>query len=203
MGHGLRPAFVVGALLAFAALSGPAVAQEKTAERAFAPGGRVWMDLSAGDYTIRAGRDDRVFVRAMANDAEQARNARVNIETTGSEARVVTDGPHDNFRVTIEVPPRSDIQVRLSAGDLRVSGITGSKDISSWAGDVDIDVGRAADYASAHASVTAGNLHAAPFQATKEGLFRSFSWKGPGRYTLDVRLTAGDVTLREASPPEK
>ncbi len=196
-------AVVVALLLGVPALSRPAIAQEKTAEKAVAAGGRIWMDLSAGDYTIRASRDDRIVARATTADPNQARDVRLNIETNGSEARIVTDGPHNNFRVTIEVPSRSDMQIRLSAGDLRLSGITGSKDISSWAGDIDVDVGHAKDYASAHASVTAGNLHASPFQSTKEGLFRSFSWKGPGRYTLDVRLTAGNLTLTETAPPEK
>ncbi len=201
MNQHLRTAAILALLLGSPAATGQALAQEKTAERAFAAGGRVWMDLSAGDYTVRAGRNDRVYVRASAADAEAARAVKVNIETSGSEARIVTDGPHNNFRVTIEVPPQSDIQIRLSAGDLRVSGITGSKDISSWAGDVDIDVGRASDYGDVDAAVKAGDIRASAFRVDKSGLFRSFSWKGPGRYRLHVRLTAGNLRMYEGPPP--
>jgi hypothetical protein len=43
--------------------------------------------------------------------------------------------------------------------------------------------------------VTAGDLNASAFDVKKGGLFRSFSWKGPGTYKLDVRLTAGDLRL--------
>jgi hypothetical protein len=43
--------------------------------------------------------------------------------------------------------------------------------------------------------VTAGDLDASAFDVKQNGLFRSFSWKGPGRYTLTVQLTAGNLRL--------
>ena len=59
-----------------------------------------------------------------------------------------------------------------------------------------IEVGPREDYRSVQASVTAGDLSARPFDVTKGGLFRSFSWQGQGKYSLTARLTAGDLTLR-------
>jgi hypothetical protein len=93
------------------------------------------------------------------------------------------------------VPAQTDITTRLSAGDFRIRGITGNKDISSWAGNVVVEVSRPDEYKNVSASVTAGDIDASAFDVKKGGIFRSFSWKGPGRYKLTVRLTAGDLQL--------
>ena len=87
---------------------------------------------------------------------------------------------------------------RLTAGELTIEGIDGNKDVSLHAGELDIDVGRAEDYRSVSASVWAGEVHASPFNVSKEGLFRSFSWSGKGAYTLEARLKAGEIDLRTA-----
>ena len=69
------------------------------------------------------------------------------------------------------------------------------KDISSHAGEIDIDVGNPSDYRRVEASVWAGELHVQPFGPAREGLFRSFDWTGPGRYLLNARLKAGELRL--------
>jgi hypothetical protein len=173
-----------------------AAATQGSAEKTFAPGQRVWMDLSAGNYTIRAGRDDQILVRWESNDPDAAK-VRVDIEVRGPEATIVSQGPSDHYRVTIELPARTDLTTRLSAGELTILGITGNKDVHSWAGNITIDVVRPDDYRSVSASVTAGEINARPFDVFKGGLFRSFSWKGPGSYTLKVSLTAGDLRFQQ------
>lgn len=196
-----RLTVVFAAVLAAASLiPGSAAAQTGSVERPFVAGGQVRMDLSAGDYTIRAGSNDRVLVQWETRSADEAARVRVDIQRQGSGATITTNGPHNNFRVVIELPARTDVRVELSAGDLKIRGIEGSKDVGSWAGDIDIDVGHANDYATAEASVKVGDLTASAFNVSKSGLFRSFSWKGPGRYTLRVKLTAGDLRLHEALP---
>jgi hypothetical protein len=172
-----------------------AVAANGELQKAFAPGQRVSMDLSAGDYTIRAGRDDRVFVRWETDDPD-AGQFHVTVDVRGTEAFIVSGGDTKLYKVTIELPALTEITTRLSAGDLRIRDITGHKDVRSWAGDITIDVGQPNNYRTVSASVTAGDLTAVPFGVFKGGLFRSFTWNGPGTYTLKVRLTAGDLKLR-------
>lgn len=186
---------VAGLLVAFG-LPVSAAAEQGTVEEAFAPGQRVRMDLSAGEYTIRAGRDDRIRVEWDTRD-DGDRRVRVRVDTHGSEATIVTRGPKHRFRVIIELPSRTDFTTHLSAGELRIRGIAGSKDIRSLAGEIDIDGVRADDYGRVSAEVTAGELSARPFNVTKGGLFRSFSTDGPGRYSLRVRLMAGEIRLRQ------
>lgn len=168
----------------------------ESAEKAFAAGGRVWMDLSAGDYRIQAGAGDRVRVEWTYTDPDDVGSFKHEMRVEGRDLTLRTRGPRGGMRVVVEVPARSDLTVRLGAGDLRIAGVEGNKDLSSWAGNIVVDVGAPDTYSSVEASVTAGDLSAAPFSVNKSGLFRSFSWKGSGRYRMKVRLTAGDLELR-------
>lgn len=158
----------------------------------FVSGGKVAMKLESGDYEIRASSDNHIHVRW-----NEASHARVKLTTNGNSAELrVENTPHNNFHATIEVPALTDLRIRLTAGDLRVSGIKGDKDIEANAGDLNISVGSSSDWGDVDASVTAGDINASPFRASKGGLFRSLRWQGPGKYKLHVHLTAGDVNLR-------
>ena len=163
-------------------LSGILVSQESanttTARQEFAPGGEIRMHLSPGGYEIVGSDSNLILVTYSTNTFEQLKRVKVQIKTTRADAELwIRDAPHNNFHATIEVPYRSDLWVRLSAGDLN------------------IDVIRAEDYHTVDASIWAGDLTAEPFHVTKEGLFRSFDWKGPGPYRLHARLKAGDLRL--------
>lgn len=164
-------------------------------EKAFAKGGRVHLDLSAGDYTIRGGMTDSVRVRWETRHANDMKSAGADVTIEGTHAIVRTRGPKNNFRVTIDLPQRVDLDIDLSAGDLKVSGIEGNKTLSMWAGDVTIEVGEADLYQRADATVRAGEISARPFGKTTGGLFRSLHWKGSGKYILNAKLTFGDLKL--------
>ena len=105
------------------------------------------------------------------------------------------DGPHDNFRVDIQLPALSDLDLDLSAGELAIREITGSKNVSVWAGEISIEVGDSAKYRRVDAAVKFGEIDARPFNITKGGIFRSFTWDGQGGYSLRARLFAGELRL--------
>jgi hypothetical protein len=168
-------------------------------ERNFAPQGKVQLDLSAGDYTIQAGREDRIFIRWRTGTMDQLRDVRVTADVRGGNATITTDGPHNNFHVTIELPARTDLHVRMSAGDLDVAGFEGNKDIELRAGDLSIDVGQAEAYGMVDTSVTFGDLDARPWQVSKGGIWRKFNWQGKGPYKLHAHLMAGDLILTSRS----
>ncbi|HET9166142.1 MAG TPA: DUF4097 family beta strand repeat-containing protein [Candidatus Angelobacter sp.] len=134
------------------------------AEKDFVSGGKVEMTLESGDYNIRASSDSRIHVRL-----NEASGARVKLTTNGKSADLrVENTPHNDFHATIEVPAVADMRIRLTAGDLRVSGIKGDKDIEANAGDIIISVGSASDWGDVDASVTAGDLHAPAFKPLQE-----------------------------------
>jgi hypothetical protein len=167
-------------------------------EHLFAEGGIVTLHLSSGDYTVRAGASDRVRVEWRAEDLgaeKQMKEITVVTDTFERVMTIRTKGPTKHARFTIEIPARSDIHLRVRAGDVRIEGIEGNKDVRMTAGDLHIEVAPGS-LRHVHASVTFGDLTAHSLGVDKDGIRHSFDWFGEGRYTLDARLFAGDVTLR-------
>jgi hypothetical protein len=193
-----RELIAVAGLALSAVTLGQPIAEDNTIERAFSEGGIVTLNLSSGDYTLRAGAGDRIRVRWRAEDSDHDKDMRkIQVATDVSE-RVVTirtKGPTKHARFTIELPARSDIHLRVRAGDVRIQGIEGNKDVRMTAGDLHIDVEPDA-LRHVHASVTFGDLKAPSLGINKDGIKNRFDWFGSGEYTLDARLFAGDVVLR-------
>ncbi len=174
--------------------------QRSTAlERQFGTGGRITMSLSAGEYEIVGSPEGRIRLDWSVEDRDRLDEVDNRVDVKGTEAKIWTDGPQNNFEVRIQVPAHSNLHVRLTAGELAIKGIEGDKDVELHAGELDIDVVRADDYERVDAAIWAGEIHANPFNVTKEGLFRSFDWKGKGRYRLHAHLKAGELRLHTAS----
>jgi hypothetical protein len=195
------PLFTVAAALATLATStaaNPAFQSTfgQPIDKPFSKGGVIRMKLAAGDYRIAGSSDDKIRVEWRANRADQASNLKAEADIRGTTAQITTSDFRNGVHFTIGVPARSDIDIDLSAGDLDIRGIEGNKRVASWAGDVKIDVGQPDQYRRVEASVRAGDLNAQPFNVSKGGLLRSFTWTGKGPYSLDVKLFAGDLTLR-------
>lgn len=164
----------------------------------FSSGGMARMYLTSGSYAIRSAGTEQIRITGTADyPADQSRlKAEVNIR--GSEATIVTHGPHNNTHFTIEVPRHSNLLIRLNAGEIDIQRVEGNLDVSSHAGDIAVEVPRASDYRSVDASVYAGDLDAPAFGASTGGLFRSLHWSGSGAYKLHAHLGAGDLELHAA-----
>jgi hypothetical protein len=165
-------------------------------ERAFPSGGSARLNLAAGDYRIEGTNDGRIRVEWHVRDPSQLWRVKARVDVRGSRAVVETDGPnHGGVRAIIQVPARTDLDIRLSAGEILIEGVEGNKDIDLYAGEVNVDVGSPADYRRVDASLWAGEIEAPAFHASKGGLFRSVDWSGAGRYSLRVNLWAGEIRL--------
>jgi hypothetical protein len=187
-------------LCLFLAGAGALEAQQRasaTASQKFISGGTIRLHLEAGGYTISPGDSDKIVVTCEHRSEEKLKAVRVVIRPSGSTADVyVLNTPNNNFTATIEVPRRSNLRVRLTAGELSVGSVEGDKDIELNAGSLVVDVPRPQDYGLREASVTTGSISAPAFEENKDGLFRSFRQNGPGKYRLHVRVIAGEITLR-------
>ena len=173
-------------------------AQYGVTEKVFVSAGRIEMQLGSGSYTIRPASDTHIRVTI----GSESGRARVALTVNATRATVaVTETPSSNFEATIEVPKTSDLIVRLSGGNLTLSGITGNKDIDSVAGNAEISIGDPSEYASMEATVKAGDLNVGAFTGAKTedsfGLLHRASWSGKGRYTLRANLGAGNLVLRK------
>jgi hypothetical protein len=117
----------VGALLctliaAPQAQDDPRAEYSNAAERSFAPGGTVRLDLSAGDYRVRNGADNRIRVAWHTGSSDDLQEAKVHLTVHGTEARIETSGPggpgRNTFRVEIELPRRTHLNLQMTAGDI-------------------------------------------------------------------------------------
>jgi hypothetical protein len=193
---GMHRRAVAAIMLSCVAAAATASAQARTFEKRFVDAGRIELDLSAGDYRIFASPDTTIRVTADPTDSRSADATDVRIDVRGSRAVIAVDGPvNDGVRVEIALPRRADIVGSLTAGEFRLRGIEGSKDISARAGEIDIQVGDTRSYRNVSASVKIGELRAPAFKVNKEGFFRSFDWNGRGRHDLRVSLWVGELTL--------
>lgn len=174
----------------------PVLAQSGDCSKAFtAPqsaGGKISMDLRAGSIDIVGTKENVVRVTCqIGGDA-----AAVQIRLTAGQLRVY-GGPNKDVRYRVEVPEKTSLYVRASAGDLVVKGITGDKDVELNAGNLTMDVGNPASYKVAEGKVKVGNLNARPFGAQKDGFLGDFRKENSGgQYRLHVALLAGDLTLK-------
>jgi hypothetical protein len=177
-------------------VAGQTVDQDHSIERAFIDGGRVRLRLSSGEYAIKAGNTGRIFVRwnEDSSDPRDLNKIKIDVSVSGSDALIRTEGPTKHAKTTIEVPMHSDLYLRMRAGDVRISGIEGNKDIHLTAGDLKIDV-QPASYSYVRGAVTFGDLNATPLGISKDGIKSSFEWHGAGRYKLNASLFAGDLNL--------
>ena len=188
--------FVLG-VVALVETLGAAAPQSPAGQvtKSFNAGGRILLDLSAGDYTIKGYPEPAIRVRWTTRQGRDEKKARADIQVDGGSATIRTRGPKNRFMVEIDVPDRADLDLTLTAGDIRIRGVEGNKRLSMWAGDVTIEVGDPALYRRVDATVRAGDLSARAFGRSTGGLFRSFRWDGKGKYTIDASLFAGDLKL--------
>lgn len=187
----------VVASLALGAVTFGQTADSNTIEHAFAEGGIVTLNLSSGDYTVRAGASDRLRVQWRASDSDHEKDMskmRIIADVIGRIATIRTKGPTSKAHFTIDVPARSDVHLRMRAGEVRIEGIEGNKDVRMTAGELYIEVDPES-LGHVHASVSIGDLNARSLGVEKDGFRNSLDWIGDGRYTLDARLFAGDVHL--------
>ena len=174
------------------------VAPENSLSKAFMDGGTIRLRLSSGDYTVRAGTGSQIRVRWESDDLDHSRDLKkikVLLENSGNSAIVRTDGPTKHVRFTIEIPTQSNLVLNMRAGDVRITGIEGNKDIHMTAGDLTIEV-TPASYSLVHASVKLGDLHGKAFGKSSDGFGNSLNWTGDGKYTLHATMFAGDVNLQ-------
>jgi hypothetical protein len=200
----MRTPFLLASVLALSVASG--AAQTKidvkdienhpfTAD--FHSGGKLRMYLRSGDFHIVGGSDNKITVRITGRNAYRAGDMRVQLDGSNNDASLtVSGGPKNDLEVTIEVPKKTGLYVRMPAGNLELHHLTGDKDAELHAGELIIDVGDASDYSRVDASVYSGDLEASPFGESHGGLFRSFHKEGNGRYHLHAHVGAGDLTLQ-------
>ena len=158
------------------------------------PARQVAMDIRSGDIEIVGTSQPLLRVTCKLRSGDDAGSVKISL--AANHLRIY-GGPNRDVHFRIEVPDKTNLLVRATAGDMTISGITGDKDVELRAGDLVIHVGPPESYRVAEASVMAGDLNAPAFGQVKDGLFRSFRKdNNAGQYRLRAKLMAGDLTLK-------
>ena len=195
-------AFVLICVAAAGQTAGKGIVVSETGKESFEAdfpaGGQLRMHIRSGELKVIGRDENKIRVNYSGKNAGQLSNVKVTLKAVGSNGELhVSGGPHNDFRIEIQVPKNSGLYLRMPAGDLTVDGLTGDKDVEIHAGDMTLGVGKAEDYGHVDASVNAGDLDAGPFGVSKGGLFRSFDKHGSGKYRLHAHVGAGDLVLRD------
>jgi len=102
----------------------------------FNSGGKLRMHLRSGDFHIVGGPDNKITVRITGRNAYRASDMRVQLEGSNNSADLtVSGGPKNDLEVTIEMPRKTGLYVRMSAGNLELRHVTGDKDAELHAGE--------------------------------------------------------------------
>jgi len=165
-------------------------------ETNFPSGGQLTLHIRSAEIHIVGGDENKIAVRVGGRAGSEATDMKAQFKHSDNSGELrVTGGPRNDLTITVQVPPTSNLVVRIPAGDVEVKGIAGDKDIELHAGELRIGVGDPADYAHVAASVTTGEIEAEPFGESHGGLFRSFKKSGSGKYKLVAHVGAGELTL--------
>jgi len=153
------------------------------------------IELSSGDYQIIPSESDSIAV-IYPEDVTHPNKIQVQITSGHGQNSLKIVGPKSNFHAVIEVPRKTDLRVRMIAGDLHVGEVEGNKDIEMRAGNLELNAIRPQDYSKADFSVRVGDLKAPSFNTAQSGFWRAFRTYGPGKYRLHAHVGVGDLTLR-------
>lgn len=179
---------------------------------------RVVVDIPAGEIDIRNGASDTVAVSGEVRrsyDGYSLRNRQqamvddisVRLTVNGDEAVVERRfGPnagswsarswHTGFRVRLELPSGTDVDLGTRYGEVHLDGDFGNVDVDLRAGEIHLRMPRSA-VRSLNASVRVGEVHAdlGDERVNNEGIFPGSThfYNAAGRAVVNLHTTAGEV----------
>lgn len=143
--------------------------------------------------------EDAIHVSCTAGASESA-HAILHFTPTPLGGKLTITGHihhgNNNLQVRIEIPRRTNLRVRMFAGELKLNEIKGDKDLDIGAGQITISDIHPAEYRTVNASVSIGEVKAPAFKADKGGFFRSLAKStSDGEYRLRAHVSTGEIDL--------
>ncbi|MDQ1693578.1 MAG: hypothetical protein QOH85_1113 [Acidobacteriaceae bacterium] len=176
-------------------------------EASFAAGGLVIVDANIGDVRVTPTDQDEkvrlVITSHKQEDADAASGWVREFAVNGSQAKIKIETPKrgaHGFEVTVYVPRRSNLRLKLGIGDLTVDGVTGNTDAEVGIGDLKVTVPDPHAFRAVAMSVHIGDVNAKAFGLEPSGFLgksveREFN---AGSYRLKLHTGIGDVSCVSA-----
>lgn len=174
---------------------------KRTLSRPLQPRAVLIIDSKPAGLEIVGTDQDAIHVSCTAGSDEAAEAAAFYFSPTANGGKLSIKGIHfehgdNNLQVKVEVPRRTNLSVRMFAGQVRVEEVKGDKDIEVGAGQITISSIHPMDYRSVDASVSIGQVQAGAYGADKGGFFRRFrKTNASGDYRLQAHVTTGQIDL--------
>ncbi|HTV16754.1 MAG TPA: hypothetical protein VME68_18690 [Acidobacteriaceae bacterium] len=142
---------------------------------------------------------ETIHVTCTYDDRGDEEDVRIRFAGAGDNAKLTISGGTlhtNNLKIHIEVPRRTSVRVRMSAGQVTMDDVAGDKDVELTAGQISLRGLHTRDYRRVDASVDVGQVSAPVYGADKGGFFRSFTKSQPdGEYLLRAHVTTGQIEL--------
>ena len=162
------------------------------------PHGSLTIDSRPAGIEVVGTDKESVHVTCSGDDAsvEQVKLRFAGGSGTGKLTIGGQHGPHNNLKVHVEVPRRTNLRIEMPAGQVKVNDVDGDKDIELYAGQITIASSGEWDYRRVDASVDIGQVNASAYGVNKGGFFRSFTRKSKdGEYLLRAHVVTGQIDL--------
>ena len=163
------------------------------------PHGSLTIDSRPAGIEVVGTDKDTVHVTCSAEDTESAEHVKLRFAGGSGTGKLTISGdhaPHNNLKIRVEVPRRTNLRVTMPAGQVNVDDVDGDKDIDLYAGQITISSSHEWDYRRVEASVDIGQVNASAYGVNKGGFFRSFSRKSKdGEYVLRAHVMTGQIDL--------
>lgn len=167
--------------------------------RDFASGGSVRVRMTVGDLRIRRGDSDKIRLEYTVKSRREknVKEATVEINIRGKDATIEFHAPssgNTNFKVELEVPQNTNLDVNEKVGDVRIENVEGDKYLDLGVGDVRVAIGKAR-YSLVNASTGVGDVHSDGYGETTGWLGKTLKYRGDGKYQLRAHVGVGDIHL--------
>jgi len=160
---------------------------------------QIRMTLAAGEYSVKRSQDSQIHVHwSSSSPKESVDNLQVSFTNARGTAEIRTKHAKA-MKVVVQLPSPSDLNIRLAAGELRIEGVEGNKDINMSVGEIRIKVDDPSQYGLVTTSVRLGDIEVSAFHGSRSGFWRLFEFNGQGRYSLHATLGIGDVVLSQTA----
>ena len=155
------------------------------------------VDAHQADFEVIGTDQEGIRVACKLRHQEDAGKIKISFSMAdGANSLQFKGGPKNNVSIHIEVPRRTDLRLRATAGDLKIDHVIGNKDIRLRFGDISVSPVTIEEYGSVQGSVRIGDINVPGGGAKKEDFFRSFATSAaPGKFHLDAHVTIGDITF--------
>jgi hypothetical protein len=175
--------------------------ESRTQSWNIADNAKLDVQLRFGDLRIISSDDARLSISytTHSNHADFSRKVEARFLVTPTYAALKLTAPHSgSVDVELHVPARSNLHVRVSAGDVSIDPVEGSLDVETHAGDIRIKLPDHVDLGLVDASTHAGDVNA-PFGKPHGWIGSKLDFDGGGKFRIHAHTFAGDIDFEESA----